>query len=146
MNNSIRISCDLTNLQEVRDFVREFLSAYALKEKVREDIVLAVDEISANLIIHANKKDKSKFIDLTISNRNGNLLFEFTDWGTSYNPATFRIPNIEDHIHQGRKGGLGMYLVHRIMDKVEFTSANGTNYSRLYKNVSGQPKTNQVLR
>ncbi|PSR54338.1 ATP-binding protein [Adhaeribacter arboris] len=145
MNNSIRISCDLTNLIEVRNFVREFLSAYALKESVREDIILAVDEISANLIIHANKKDKSKFINLTIFSRNGDLLFEFTDQGISFNPTTYKVPDVKKKIKIGQAGGLGMFLVHHIMDKVEFITDNGTNYSRLYKKVPVPPKTNKVL-
>ncbi|MDQ4141417.1 MAG: ATP-binding protein [Bacteroidota bacterium] len=146
MNNSIRISCDLTNLQDLRDFVRDFLDAHAIKGSVRDDIVLAVDEISANLIIHANKKDKNKFINLTISAKNGNLLFEFTDQGISYNPANYKKPNVGDKIRGGIKGGLGMFLVYHLMDKVEFTSTNGTNYSRLYKNVSIPPKSsNQVM-
>ncbi|QMU27299.1 ATP-binding protein [Adhaeribacter radiodurans] len=145
MNNSIRISCDVDNLQRVRDFVRDFLSAYALNEQVKEDIVLAVDEISANLIIHANKKDSSKFIELTISSKRSNLLFEFTDQGVSYNPAKYLPPNVEEKIRDGIKGGLGMFLVHHIMDKVEFVSNNGTNYSRLYKNLANSIKSNQVL-
>lgn len=146
MNNSIRISCDLNNLNKVRDFVRRFLVPYALTENEINLIVLAVDEISANLIKHANHEDSSKFMGLTIFNRGGDFLFEFKDQGIAFDPTTYVPPNIKEKIEKGIAGGVGMFLVFHIMDKVEFIKDdNGTNYSRLYKNVSSPPKANQVL-
>lgn len=134
MNNSIQISCDKRNLQLIRNFVSEFLSAYALSDVLQNQIILAVDEISANLIIHANQTDNSKFICLSIFRKNGGFLFELTDRGRSFNPGNSVEPDVEQFIKERKKGGLGLALVKRIMDKVEFTTdLNGTNICRLYK-------------
>ena len=132
MNNSIRISCDLKNLIEVRNFVREFLTPYALTENEVNLIVLAVDEISANLIIHANKKDNSKYIYLTITKEQNSFIFELTDRGYFFDGNTLSDPDLEDIIRIGRKGGIGLAMVKRIVDKLEFTTNDkGMNICRI---------------
>ncbi|WP_026461647.1 ATP-binding protein [Adhaeribacter aquaticus] len=135
MNNSIRISSNKNNLKVVRDFVTDFLHPYGLSAIVLNQIILAVDEITANLIIHANHEDNNKFIKLTIEKLDDTFLFEISDKGRSFNQANYKEPDIKDHIRIGKKGGVGIALVRRIMDKVEFTTDQGTNVCRLYKKV-----------
>jgi serine/threonine-protein kinase RsbW len=133
MNNTIRISCNKKNLKVVRDFVTNYLSPYGLSAIVLNQIILAVDEITANLIIHSNNQDDSKFVKLAIFQEGDTFLFEITDQGKSFNQANYVEPDIKDHIRIGKKGGVGIALVRRIMDKVEFASDGQHNICRLYK-------------
>ena len=135
MTNSIQISCSKTNLKTIRDFVTQYLSQYDLSEIILNQIVLAVDEIAANLIIHANKEDASKFLDLKISRVGKQLLFEISDYGISFQRTNYKEPDIEEHIRIGKKGGVGIAIVNRIMDKVEFVTEGDRNICRLYKTV-----------
>ena len=135
MNNTIRVSCNKNNLKTVRDFVTQYLGQYALSEIVLNQIVLAVDEISANLIIHSNHEDASKFMELAIERVGAQLLFEISDSGISFERSNYKEPDIEEHIRIGKKGGVGIAIVNRIMDKVEFSSQDGHNICRLYKTV-----------
>lgn len=135
MNNSIRISCSKKNLKTIRDFVTQYLSQYDLSEIILNQIVLAVDEISANLIIHANHEDSSKYMELAIDRLDGQLRFEISDNGISFQQKNYKDPDIEEHIRIGKKGGVGIAIVNRIMDKVEFATDNGRNVCRLYKKV-----------
>ena len=133
MNNTIRVSCNKKNLKLIRDFVTDYLSVYKPSEIVLNQMVLAVDEICANLIIHANQEDNSKYLTLSVAHKNNGYLFEICDEGKSFTQANYKEPNIQDNIKQGKKGGVGIALVNRIMDRVEFHSTNGTNICRLYK-------------
>jgi len=135
MTNSIQISCSKTNLKTLRDFVTQYLSQYDLSEIILNQIVLAVDEIAANLIIHANKEDASKFLELTISRVDKQLLIEISDYGISFQRTNYKEPDIEEHIRIGKKGGVGIAIVNRIMDKVEFVTEGDRNICRLYKTV-----------
>ncbi len=135
MNNAIRISCNKNNLKVVRDFVSDFLSQYALSAIVLNQIILAVDEITANLIIHSNNEDDSKFINLAIIPQGDIFLFEISDKGESFDQSNYVVPDIQNHIRIGKKGGVGIALVQRIMDKVEFTHQGSDNICRLYKKV-----------
>jgi serine/threonine-protein kinase RsbW len=137
MNNTIRISCNKKNLKVVRDFVSAYLNPFGLSAIVLNEIVLAVDEITANLIIHSNQQDESKFVRLAIFQLAGDtLLFEITDKGISFNQANYTPPDIPGIIRGGGKGGVGIALVNRIMDKVEFKTEGSQNICRLYKKVS----------
>lgn len=135
MNNKIEVSCTKKNLKSIRDFVTEYLSAFKLTDILMNQIVLAVDEICANLIIHANQEDPSKFISLTIAEKGGIVRFEIEDKGVAFRRSEYKEPNIEEHIRVGKKGGVGIALVNRIMDRVEFESSGRKNTCLLYKKI-----------
>jgi serine/threonine-protein kinase RsbW len=135
MNNSIRVNCTKKNLKLIRDFVVEYLHAYALSDIVLNQIVLAVDEICANLIIHANQENPDKFISLTIKQQNEMLQFKIADNGIAFQRSNYKEPNIEENIRMGKKGGVGIALVNRIMDKVEFATSDAQNMCILYKRI-----------
>jgi serine/threonine-protein kinase RsbW len=135
MNNSIRVNCTKKNLKKIRDFVTEYLHALRLSDILLNQIVLAVDEICANLIIHANHEDPSKHIVLTIEQAKEMLRFEISDEGLAFERSNYKEPDIEENIRLGKKGGVGIALVNRIMDKVEFSSNGTKNTCVLYKKI-----------
>src|SRR5687768_4996426 len=123
MNNSIRVNCTKQNLKLIRDFVTEYLRALSLSDILLNQIVLAVDEICANLIIHANHEDPKKHIVIKILRvQEDTLKFEISDEGLAFERSNYKEPDIEENIRLGKKGGVGIALVNRIMDKVEFSS------------------------
>lgn len=137
MKQALRISCTRRNLKVVRDFVSEFLTGYALSEVLINQIVLAVDEVVANLIIHGNGEDESKYLDVRMDVRNQEFGIELEDTNhTSYSPNTYQEPDLQEYVRIGKKGGVGMMLVNRIMDRVEFTTHNNHNICRLYKHLN----------
>ncbi|MHA6246673.1 ATP-binding protein [Pontibacter sp. CAU 1760] len=136
MSNSIRVSCSKKNLKTIRDFVTEYLHALSLTDVLMNQIVLAVDEICANLIIHANHEDPQKHITLRITKQRQNMLkFEISDEGVAFKRDNYKEPDIEEYIRLGKKGGVGIALVNRIMDKVEFISNGSQNTCLLYKKI-----------
>ena len=136
MKNAIRISCSRSNLKVVRDFVTAYLAAYSLSDLHLNQIVLAVDEVVANLIIHSNGEDESQFLDLHVSVEDHVFGIEIEDDSkSSYAPSSYREPYLQEHIRTGKKGGVGMALVNRIMDRVEFSTSGTHNVCRLYKKI-----------
>lgn len=136
MKNAIRVSCNRTNLKVVRDFVNNYLATYDLSELQLNQIVLAVDEVVANLIIHANAEDDTQYLQLRVNFENHGVDIEIEDDShVTYRPSTFREPDLREHVRQARKGGVGMALVNRIMDRVEFTTIGTHNVCRLHKHI-----------
>jgi serine/threonine-protein kinase RsbW len=135
MTSHLRIQCSRHNLQQVRDFVREFLLAGQGSEVVVNQVVLAVDEVVANFIIHANGEDPNQFLDLQLALIEQRLDVEIEDYGaTIFAPTTVAPnPDLREYIRQGRKGGMGMALVSRIMDQVEFFERNAHTVCHLSK-------------
>lgn len=137
MKNALRISCSRNNLKVVRDFVTDFLLAYHLPNLQLNQIVLAVDEVVANLIIHANGEDESQRLDLKMHVNDHTFSIEIFDYAlATYRPGSYQEPDLQEFIRQGKKGGVGMTLVNRIMDRVEFTTEGRRNVCRLYKRLA----------
>ena len=137
MKSALRIACSRQHLQQVRDFVRGYLNSRELPEITINQVVLAVDEVVANFMIHANGEDENQFLDLTLTLDNQDLNVEIADHGnTIYLPAPHQNPDLRDYIRQGRKGGMGMTLVNRLMDRVEFFTRGNHTVGHLSKHLS----------
>lgn len=137
MKSALRIACSRSNLQKVRDFVREYLSSQQLPDIAVNQVVLAVDEVVANFIIHANGEDENQFLDLELKFENRELNIEIADHGdTIFLPPAHQDPNLRDYIREGRKGGMGMTLVNRLMDRVEFFTRGNHTICHLSKRLA----------
>ncbi len=82
-------------------------------------IVLAVDEICANRIIHSNKSNKNNYLEVEISDKIEGVFFNIKDTGDFYDSTIQEDPEICNLIKEKRKGGIGLMLVRKIMDSIE---------------------------
>ena len=120
MKAALHIACSRQNLQVVRDFVRGHLDAQGFGGTAVNQVVLAVDEVVANFIIHANGEDEAQTLGLTLELHPPRLDIEVTDHGSNlFAPSAAPSYDVLEAIRQGRKGGMGMVLVKRLMDRVE---------------------------
>jgi len=133
MNHQIRINCQTTALSKLRLFLQEALDELQLSAKDQHQLTLAVEEVCANLIIHSHKCNGDEHIQLQIKEVPGKLVFEITDQGKAFNMLDYEVPNLDKVKGEKRKGGLGIILVKKIMDEIEFESSQGTNTCRLIK-------------
>ena len=134
MKHRIVIPCEKDKLEFVRDFVQNQLDEYGMPEVESYKIVLAIDEICANMIIHSNNCNPDESLELEMTfKKNQNIIFIIRDRGVSFDIASYQEPSMQDIISSKRKGGLGLMLVKRIMDEIEFTTENNYNICRLTK-------------
>lgn len=125
--------CSKKNLVDIRNFVNEILSHHFNAEIEIHHMVLAVDEVCANLMIHSHNCNPKEKIELFIDVQNEEVIFEIKDTGNGFNLKNYQEPTIKEIIVEKKKGGLGLMLVKRIMDKVEFIKIDKNNVCRLKK-------------
>lgn len=136
MNYRHKIGCSLDNLKGIRDFVRKSLRTHVPSEIVMNEIILALDEMCSNLMIHSHHCDPNHFLELSISiPQKGQLIFEIADDGEMFDINSFHEPTLDNLVHEKRKGGLGIRLVKSIMDEVEYLTRDGRFVCRLSKAV-----------
>lgn len=134
MKYSLTISCNKSNLVKVRHFVADVLEQNQLKEIEAHKLVLAVDEVCANLIIHSNLCNPTKEIDVLVDLKPlDKVIFVIKDRGISFNMDNYSEPSMDEIVSSKRKGGVGLMLVKRIMDKIEFSTEKNYNICRLTK-------------
>jgi len=111
------------HLLEVRDFVSEAARQFGFSEEDVANIVLAVDEACTNIIKHAYQYAPDKEILIAIHRNNGTFEVKIKDHGKSFNPQTLKVPDLKRNLSHHRRGGLGVYLMKKLMDKVEYNFA-----------------------
>ncbi|HRI29716.1 MAG TPA: ATP-binding protein [Chitinophagales bacterium] len=115
-------SCSKDRLGEIRHFVSQQLQELPINDIEKNQIILAIDEACANAIIHGNNCDENKQLNVILHIEDTNIDIEISDVG-QYDPETDKITTpdpILDALSCSRKGGLGLPLIHRIMDTVNF--------------------------
>lgn len=136
MNYKFKVGCSIENLKDVRDFIRGSLKNHGISELEISEIVLALDEMCSNLMIHAHQCNPDDLFELRIYvEKNDPLVFEIIDDGSVFNINEFSTPALDSIVHEKRKGGLGIRLVKSIMDKIEYQKSGEKNICRLVKRV-----------
>ena len=133
MKHRLDIACQTSALAELRTFLQGALNGVSLSEIEKHQVTLAVEEVCANLIIHSHGCNPQDHIELKILVSDHKLVFEISDQGKAFNILTYEAPDLRKVMVEKRKGGLGIILVKKIMDEIEFESKNGTNTCRLIK-------------
>lgn len=120
----------------MRKFVTNVLHEHHVSDIETNMMVLAVDEVCANIIIHGHPTDDADFVKINIDFTQDGIWFEIVDTGAAFDIMKHNDPLIDDLIKNKQKGGLGIMLVKKIMDKIEFTATARKNTLKLYKQVT----------
>lgn len=132
----LRVKSRTENLSEIRDFVSGNARAAGILEATVENIILAVDEACTNIIKHAYKLSPEGEIIIKINYDNEKFTVTIIDYGKSFEPDRVPLPDLQKYYREHRVGGLGMYLMKSLMDKVEYVTVPGEyNQVLLSKNI-----------
>jgi serine/threonine-protein kinase RsbW len=136
MNYKQKVGCNIENLKGVRDFIRQALKRHGVPDLQISELVLALDEMCSNLMIHSHQCNPEELFEINIILRKGDpIVFEIIDDGNTFDINEFAEPELGNLVHEKRKGGLGIRLVKSIMDRIEYQNRNGKNVCRLIKNI-----------
>ena len=117
---TITIESRTEQLIDVREFISRAALEFGFAEEDVSKISLAVDEACTNIIKHAYSYDPTKKIEVTIKRGNNSFEVDIVDFGQQFNPAGLKTPDMKEYLSHFRRGGLGVYLMKKLMDKVEY--------------------------
>lgn len=133
---SLNIESRTERLIAVREFVSAAARDFGFGDEDVSKIALAVDEACTNIIKHAYKFDPGKSITIIVRGRNGTFEVVIQDHGKEFDPAKVPTPDMKEYLSHFRRGGLGVYLMKSLMDRVEYAIVPGKkNEVRLTKNL-----------
>jgi serine phosphatase RsbU (regulator of sigma subunit)/anti-sigma regulatory factor (Ser/Thr protein kinase)/transposase-like protein len=123
---------DEGQLEDIRISIRNILSESDLTTKDTNSVLLAIEEACTNVIRHAYLYAPGT-IRIKIALHPGRVVFSIFDKGRKFDYDHSDSPDLKRYIKTGRKGGLGLYLIRKMMDSVEYYSRDGENELRLEK-------------
>ncbi len=118
-----------SQLELIRRVTKKVASyAPSFTEEDLDDIGLAIDEACTNVITHSYKKETKGEIQLNIKMETNRITIKLTDKGEEgqlFNPETLSPVDKQEYLKRLTKGGLGVYIIKKIMDDVSYTVSPG---------------------
>jgi serine/threonine-protein kinase RsbW len=118
----LTISNDHAFLAQVRDLVSKGVTKGEFPAHYLNRLQIAVDEAVTNIIEHgyAGRPPGSGNIDITVEVDEKQFKIVIIDHGLSFDPNQMSDIDIQSHVAAGKAGGLGVFLMRKIMDQVEY--------------------------
>ena len=110
---------EIEAIGEVFAFLGNFTDRQEIDEKTAFCINLVVEELFTNMVRH--NEGGGDRITLSIERRNDRIHLELLDIDVEpFDPKTAEIPPVDAGIEERRPGGLGIYLVRKMVDDLNY--------------------------
>lgn len=126
-----RFLAKIEHLEEMLDYILMGLESLELTAKQKHQIRLVCEEALVNVIHYAYLTEGGLVtISYKIFMESQEVEIILEDEGVAFNPLESEDPDLEIDIQERKIGGLGIYMIKNIMDKVCYERVEGKN--RLY--------------
>ncbi|MDP1713575.1 MAG: ATP-binding protein [Anaerolineales bacterium] len=109
-------------LDEIRNFVAKVAHEGGFTEKAIYSLQLAADEAASNIIEHAYQGVANASLQITCDMQDDELIITMRDTGKPFDPSNVKQPNLKADLSKRQIGGLGVYLMRKLMDEVRYES------------------------
>ena len=134
--NEIIVEADVSKLDDILDFINAHLQKTSCLPKERMQIAVAAEEIFVNIANYAYAPSKGNAsVRVEVSQKPVTVTLTFIDNGKPYDPLKKADPDITLPANERPIGGLGIFMVKKTMDDVNYEYADGKNILRLKKNI-----------
>ncbi len=133
---TITLPAAVENIGVVTGFVEQELEKWDCPIKSCTQISMAVDEITANIAMYAYAPETGEMtvrVDYDETDRMAAVTF--TDSGVPFNPLEKEDPDVGLPAEERKVGGLGIFLVKKTMDEIDYRRENGKNILCIRKKV-----------
>ena len=133
-DHHLALAVDIAEIPRLLDWVEEACGEAGVDSEAVFKLSLALDEAVANVIHHAFAGIAPPHrIDVELTIDADRVVALVTDNGHPFDPATAAAPDQSQPLEDRDPGGLGIHLIRRMMDRVEYHRTDGENRLRLEK-------------
>jgi anti-sigma regulatory factor (Ser/Thr protein kinase) len=116
----MRVPARLDSIRPVIALASELGRQARLSDQAIYQCRLALDEACMNIIRHAYPNNPDGEIEVVIEAGWKQCVIQLIDFGESYQPSSVPSPLIGTPLEEARPGGLGLYLMRKVMDEVRY--------------------------
>lgn len=129
LDDTIKILAATQNWRKVYDFLNLQLKNSKVSHSDASRILLASEEIFVNISNYAYEEKKGNVIINFVCSNSSPVVVEikFTDEGVKFDPTKVKMPDVNLDLNQRKIGGLGLFIVNKVMNKVEYKYENSSN-------------------
>ncbi|MCF0168576.1 MAG: ATP-binding protein, partial [Bacteroidales bacterium] len=135
IKKEITFKNELDEIPRIAAFIEGLGEELGLSAPIMGSIQLAIEEAAVNVIEYAYPDKAEGLNSLSVSFKDGMMIFVLTDCGTPFDPTAASEPDITLPAEQRPVGGLGIMLVKKIMNTVTYLRIDGQNKLTMTKQV-----------
>jgi anti-sigma regulatory factor (Ser/Thr protein kinase) len=129
------VANQIEELVRVEAFLEELGESWDLPVQLVFSLNLVIEEALANIISYGYDDQGSHQIRMEFAREGSDLRLTIIDDGHEYDPTLKMDPDINLSVGERPVGGLGIFLIKKIMDRVEYQREDNKNYLILTKNI-----------
>ena len=124
---NLAITNDLSALPRVRALVQAGVQQGGFPAQDLNRLQIAVDEAVTNIVEHgyADQPPGKATIELALTVDGDAFRMVIEDYGQVFDPKAVGEVDIQHHVQTGNRGGLGVFLMRKIMDVIEYHAETG---------------------
>ncbi|MBN1948593.1 MAG: ATP-binding protein [Candidatus Cloacimonetes bacterium] len=135
MSEEITLGNSLPEIRNVMQRLEELAEKWHLDNRILFDISLSLDELLTNIISYGYQDDTAHQIRIGIELKADQIIIVLQDDGREFNPLSAKSPDFRTGLNEKPIGGLGIHLVRKMMDGVDYRREAGLNILTLTKNL-----------
>jgi anti-sigma regulatory factor (Ser/Thr protein kinase) len=138
VSDGLRLTLDSTLAEVVRlgEAVEAFAERQQLSPEVAHAAALALEEVVVNCIRHGYGDRPGHVVEVELVVRPDELMMAVEDSAPAFDPLVAPPPDTVASLAERPVGGLGILLVRRLMDAVEYTRVGDRNRMVMRKRLS----------
>ena len=135
MEKKLVLKNQIAEINRLATFIEELGEELNLPSDLIFNLNLVLEEAISNVILYAYPKEEQQEIVLTAKKSDKSLIFVLTDSGKEFDPTQAPDADVTLSADEREIGGLGIYLIRQIMNKVEYQRIEGKNVLTLVKDL-----------
>ena len=133
MELTLSLKNNIDEINRLHTFIEEVGEAFELPMKVVLNLNLVLEEAVTNVIMYAYPQEQNEHIYLTAKKQDDRLVFVLTDSGKAFDPTQTPDADITLSADERQIGGLGIFLIRKIMNEVKYERIDDKNVLTLEK-------------
>lgn len=138
LTRSISIVNKIEETVQVTELIESTAQEVGFPQKDIYDILIAVDEILSNIVYYAYEEGEVGRIEIRLIFKDKSLNIEFIDEGMEFNPLVKSDPDLSIPPEEREIGGLGIFIVKKLMDSVVYSREGKRNILKITKTKTGE--------
>ena len=135
MKKELKLKNQISELERVNQFVEEIGDELGLDMELQMNLNLVMEEMVSNVIFYAYPQGTEAEIELVAESDGKEVTFVLSDSGKEFDPTMKESVNTDINPAERDIGGMGIFIVKNIMNKVSYQRLEGKNLLTMKKEI-----------
>ena len=140
-NAQLTVPADRSEFPLLQQWLSSIAAELDIQDRIKKQLLISCDEVFTNIASYAYPEGSGSVeIAIEFVAEKRNLRIIFSDSGIAFDPLAISEPDTGAALSERKIGGLGMFMVKKMMDSIEYFRKDGKNILILTKCLEKQNK------